>query len=461
MFVEELETENKSDVVEVSTEIVSHAESYIPDILDDTAPARIVYDPKYTIAMGNTLIKGRLAMSGRESKIYRLLVSQVQPADDGFKVFQISLNTLAQIVGIKSQSSFRRDIQKIVSNLLTQTVWVFKGGDSWEAQNNWKAFPLLDICETDGPYIRFRLSQHLKPYLLQLTGDYTQYPTYLLNGFSSTYAIRIYELLQMAYTRTYKKYRQFRFGVDRLRYILQPSTVKNKKGFYPEYANFKARVLDSAVKQINENLLTDFTVTYAEDKEGTNRVQSIIFTLKRREYWDDYSKLTPEAIEAMKNAAKLQERINKASAIDAQLSEYTADEETYMIINDSGNVPTFDLVSKLTTLLGKPAPKKETLSIESKPVAEEKQEVTVTENGNVIDVFSNVSTNEKRKVHKKKQQKEQVADTKGTVTGNTTKKPTKRTVKKAFEPTESDKEIDAIIDALPVEELPSQLSLFN
>ena len=200
----------ETDISKDNKELSEITGAYIPDILDDNAPAQVVYDPNYAIVMANAMIKGRMAMNIRESKIFRLLISQVQPDDTEFKVFQISLNTLAKILCIGSVQSLRRDIRQIVSNLLSQQVWIHNS----ENLNNWKAFALLQVCESDGTYIKFQLSDQLKPYLTQLTSEYTQYPTYLLGKFTSTYALRIYELLQMAYARYYKKKYQYRVSID-------------------------------------------------------------------------------------------------------------------------------------------------------------------------------------------------------------------------------------------------------
>lgn len=313
--------ENKEEnVTQESIVNVEHEDTdalvvgYIPDILDDNAPAQVVYDPNYAIVMSNAMIKGRLAMNIRESKIFRLLVSQVQPDDTEFKVFQISINTLAKILCIGSVQSLRRDIRQIVANLLSQQVWIHSNNNA----NNWKAFSLLQVCESDGTYVRFQLSDQLKPYLTQLTGEYTQYPTYLLGGFTSTYALRIYELLQMVYTRNYRKRYQFRVDIDELRFILRADT--SNKAFYPSVANFKARVLDSAVEQINANLLTEFSVDYTLDKDGTRKVRYVIFKIKPREYWNNPQEAPAEVRAAAQAALELQKQIRAANTGNVRIS---------------------------------------------------------------------------------------------------------------------------------------------
>lgn len=95
------------------------------------------------------------------------------------------------------------------------------------------------------------------PLITELEARFTQYELKQISGLSSTYAIRLYELL-IAWRSTGKTP------------ILSLEEFKNKLGVnagdYSRADNFKRRVLDIAIKQINEN--TDISVEYEQHKQG-------------------------------------------------------------------------------------------------------------------------------------------------------------------------------------------------
>jgi len=95
------------------------------------------------------------------------------------------------------------------------------------------------------------------PLITELEARFTQYELKQISGLSSAYAIRLYELL-IAWRSTGKT---TLLGLDEF---------KNKLGVnagdYSRADNFKRRVLDIAIKQINEN--TDIFVEYEQHKQG-------------------------------------------------------------------------------------------------------------------------------------------------------------------------------------------------
>ncbi len=106
------------------------------------------------------------------------------------------------------------------------------------------------------------------PLITELEARFTQYELKQISGLSSTYAIRLYELL-IAWRSTGKTP------------ILSLDEFKNKLGVnagdYSRADNFKRRVLDIAISQINEH--TDITVEYEQHKQG-RIITGFSFTFK-------------------------------------------------------------------------------------------------------------------------------------------------------------------------------------
>lgn len=288
---------------------------YIPDMLRDAEETdrRITYDKPYPVVMANSMIKGRQPMNIREQKIFRLLLSQVQPDTEQFQVFQISLPTLAKILGIKSVDSLRRDINKIVVNLQTQLLAIryFDEDDVNHTNEKWRYVNIMAVSECDNGYLRMQLSDKLKPYVLNLQGDYTKYPITTIAGFESNYAMRIYEILLMSYNKYYRKRKKFCVSVEMLKSVLRDPKPesKNAPDKYARYYNFKSRVIIPAVEQINANLLTEFTVEFTEIKKGGKAVVELCFQITPRKYFTVPELATPEERQALENAMAMNKQL--------------------------------------------------------------------------------------------------------------------------------------------------------
>ena len=113
------------------------------------------------------------------------------------------------------------------------------------------------VYAENGGYIAIKFSDDVMPLITKLEKHFTSYELEQVKDLTSIYAIRLYELLV-----------QWR-GKGRTPQI-KLSELRNKLGIleseYDRIANFKAKVLDFAISQINEH--TDITATYEQHKQG-------------------------------------------------------------------------------------------------------------------------------------------------------------------------------------------------
>ena len=121
------------------------------------------------------------------------------------------------------------------------------------------------------------------PLITELEARFTQYELKQISGLSSAYAIRLYELL-IAWRSTGKTP------------LLGLDEFKNKLGVnagdYSRADNFKRRVLDIAIKQINEN--TDIFVEYEQHKQG-RVITGFSFTFKFKTLAKPIALVSPKA----------------------------------------------------------------------------------------------------------------------------------------------------------------------
>ena len=149
--------------------------------------------------------------------------------------------------------------------------------------------------EPDSGIVYMRFTSDVVPLITRLESHFTSYEIDKVANLSSSYAIRLYELCaawrEQGFTQRYK--------IDDLR---QKLGVEPEK--YKAMNNFKARVIDLAIKQINQH--TDITVKYEQHKTGrTITAMSFTFKVKKAPEPiakdDGYIKMTDSQIKTFSN----------------------------------------------------------------------------------------------------------------------------------------------------------------
>ena len=121
-----------------------------------------------------------------------------------------------------------------------------------------------------GGYVEVMFGNDVIPLITRLSEKYTEYELQQIKDLNSIYALRIFEIL-MQWSSVGKT---------------PPITIENlrtrlgiEKHQYKTMGNFKNRVLDHAINEINEN--TNITATYEQHKEGRSIV-GFTFKLKAK-----------------------------------------------------------------------------------------------------------------------------------------------------------------------------------
>ena len=125
----------------------------------------------------------------------------------------------------------------------------------------------IDFMDSRG-VIGIRFSKDILPFLSNLSTEFTKYLASDLIGVTSTYAIRLYELLVQ-----YQSIGKREISVVDLRWMFE---LQNK---YPVWADLKRWVIDQAVKEINE--FSPLSVTYETKKTG-RKITSINLRFKQK-----------------------------------------------------------------------------------------------------------------------------------------------------------------------------------
>lgn len=231
----------------------------------------ICLDVENQVVMSNDLIKGKSNLSLNELKLLRLTIMQVIAEDKDFMTYQIKITELVKVLDISRQNIYR-DVYEMCKHLMQELVYIGDGNP----KHKWKMFQWCSTCEYEEGIITIKLHDKLKPYLIQLKKHYTQYMLADILVLKSVYAIRIYELLREGF-RGQKVYADNCAIV-----ILDVDTIRkatNTEEKYSQMGHFKVKVIDIAVKEINDKL--GYHVTY-EDVKSSRKIVGFKFKIESK-----------------------------------------------------------------------------------------------------------------------------------------------------------------------------------
>ena len=200
----------------------------------------------------NDLIqKSRHRLDLQEQKIILYLISKINPNDTDFTDQVFSIADFCRVCGMNSDSGKNySDIKKALQAIRNRSIWITLD-DGSETTLAW--IDKVRIAKRSG-LVHLRLDDMLKPYLLAIHENFTQYELLYTLAMRSQYSVRLYELL-----KSYQYKKELTISITELKRLLFAEN-------YGRNNNFKQKVLDIATREINE--LTDISVTYTFIKTG-------------------------------------------------------------------------------------------------------------------------------------------------------------------------------------------------
>ena len=192
------------------------------------------------VAQANSIIEGRYTTTKNEQTLLFAMISLIDPKDEEFPIFSVTLDELATILKINRTSAVR-EFKKISRRLLKRIIEINSPNGDWEA------FQWVSRANVKQGRVNLKFHDDLKPYLLALkkTGNFTQHRLWITVNLRSVYTIRIYQLLKEYDS---KRMSHFEFSVSDFKKMMLGEDSKN----YPLYKNFRNRVLDPAKKELKE-----------------------------------------------------------------------------------------------------------------------------------------------------------------------------------------------------------------
>ena len=224
-------------------------------------------DERYSlIVKANELIqKSRFNLSTQQQKIVLYLISQIKQNDDDFKLYKFRVKDFCDMCGIVSDSgTLYQQLKEQIKTISDKSLWI-RLENGKETLLRWIEKPYID--EKSGT-IEIKLDRDMKPYLLQLQENFTQYELAYTLRFKSKYSIRLYEYIQSIHYDKLKEY-QKTISVEELKKVLGADT-------YKLFKDFNTRVLKTAIKEINETSEKQIKVEHIKENKKVVALKLII-----------------------------------------------------------------------------------------------------------------------------------------------------------------------------------------
>lgn len=219
-----------------------------------------------------------------EKKLLLYLISRIKPDDTELKLQQININDFWEVCGYSQTTNGKYTfIKECIEKLASRVMWL-------ENEKRIVLVRWIDkaYIEKGNSTINIKLDDNLKPYLLNLKENYTQFPLDNIIKMKSKYGIALYEILK---SYAYK-----------LKLTIEIDILKEKLDCvnYTDNSNFKKKVINPALNDINT--YTDLKVDIEYKKEG-KQIKYIVF------YIEDLSKSI--ALEDKEEYARRKHNIEK------------------------------------------------------------------------------------------------------------------------------------------------------
>lgn len=215
------------------------------------------------IVKSNKLIEAKYTLKLREQKILLYLISKIRMEDKDFKMYTLPIREFCEMMGMKGNPRYK-DIKDATDGLQSKLLKIHKDNKIYSV--SWLS--LVVYNEREGT-INMRFDPFLKPYLVQLTSEFTKYSLDTIIKMRSIYSIRLYEVLK-----------QYLFVGTR---EIQISQIRDFFGLeeseYQRYPNLKQKAISVAVDEINKN--SDILVSFTENKVG-RKVDSLSFKIESK-----------------------------------------------------------------------------------------------------------------------------------------------------------------------------------
>lgn len=284
-----------------------------------------IYNDPITLKKSNAVIAAKYRLSPNEQRVLYAILTQLkndeEPTDQKF--YFVKADDIVLEDGAGETSKFNT-LRRVCTTLYKREISITGVPNG---ATNIGTIPLLETrwIQSKATYfegegrIGLRLTYDILPFISQLRRDFTRLPHNALMAMTSSHAQRIFEMLMQ-----FRDTGLFKISVADLRYRLDLVTK------YKDFYDFKKRVIEVAVQQINEHAEIDVAVQY---KKKGRAVHDLVFTFAKDTPAQKTKIRELREAKKAKQAEKLDLRGFSLEAVKAYCEKFGRDSDDHTQLN--------------------------------------------------------------------------------------------------------------------------------
>jgi plasmid replication initiation protein len=269
---------------------------------------------KKVAAIANQFIQhARYKLTPREQKLILYMATLLRPEDSDFETYLVPVSEIEYILKsdeTKKHGSFYERLDDLLDSITDKKITFptdfTVDGHRLRGHINWVAGAVPKYDENGVLCVEFGFSPQMKPFLLGLKERFTRFEFLEVAKMKSGFSIRIYQMCKAYY------FENIRHG--RNVFAANIKDFKSRLGIadkYPDFRNFRRKVLDVAREEINEK--THLRIDYDFIKKGRN-ITDLRIVINEKTDFNPESEAEEVPVEAVKKkptkpANDLQSRI--------------------------------------------------------------------------------------------------------------------------------------------------------
>jgi len=280
-------------------------------------------DKKILITTSNDLLlKARWPrLRTNEQRLVMYMLALVEKWDEDFKIYRISVRELGNIMGSNDKNLYKA-FDNATEGLMSKIIkWTDPRFDNKRLHKvTWCSS--ASLAEGEG-FVELSFDPKLKPFLLALKNNFTQYELGAVIRLKSHYSLRLYQLLK--YHEGLARLNDRKSAVIDLKWLKNYLSVEPKS--YNLFGHFKARILVPAQKDIFEK--TDIKFTFKGLKQYGRKIRAIQFFWEKNPKYDQmelpFVKM-PEPEKENFNNEKINQKLFETLTYEFGISNYKSTE---------------------------------------------------------------------------------------------------------------------------------------
>ena len=216
-----------------------------------------------TIVQHNALIESSYRLDLDEMRLLNLALTKIDSRKPNIGIIEVYPDEFSEMFKLQKKNIWR-NMKKSLNSIMTKPVkikFLDKNDKPKERLISWLGSTEYFTEQSDGTKIELNFTEDIAPYLFELKANFTKVNFEYVSRLNTPFSFRLYQWLTREYKLESGGYYDLTMTLEQIK---QTAGFGNKA--YPQWRDFKSRVIQPAVDAINQR--TNLSVSYNVIKKG-------------------------------------------------------------------------------------------------------------------------------------------------------------------------------------------------